>query len=252
VSLFSLLFATRNLFRNERAKLQNTFTFLPWVHHAIMPIMVDFARRLATQFALSLIFGFVAACGSSPKPPNDASTESARDPASAEITGVSMNPDALSMISRNTVCGDLASPCPDSPLHAFEPHELTFRAEVQARREALDSRPFFALVLDTRPAVSDGGNAADETPPKSPCGGFFDENERLAAQTVFPQRKVFASRHGCSSSVLSYAGGDKKENVLAVYAGANEAEARETLRLAWKRFPKARIVRMQIELLTFN
>jgi hypothetical protein len=214
--------------------------------------MFVLARRLSPQFLLQLLLAFLAACGSAAKPFGETSTESFRDPASVEITGVSINEDALSMISRNTVCSDPASPCPDSPLHTFEPHELTFRAEVQARREALDSMPFYAVVLDTRRAVSDGGNALDETPPKTACSGFFSENERLAAQMVFPKGKVFASRHGCSSSVISYAGGDTRENVLAVYAGSTETEARMTLGQAWKHFPKARIIRMQIELLTFN
>lgn len=221
---------------------------------AIITTMGNFVltRSLITHSVGSLFLVFIAACGSTPKPTGDASPASVRDPASAEITGVSMNPDTLSMISHNTVCTDPASPCPDSPLHTFEPHELTFRPDVQARREALDSMPFFAVVLDTRKAVSDGGNPADETPPKVACGGFFNEKERLAAQTVFPGKKVFASRHGCSSSIMTYAGGDTTENVLAVYAGSTEAEARKTLAEAWKRFPKARIVRMQIELLTFN
>lgn len=219
-----------------------------------MSLMGDFvsARRVATPAVGSLLLVFFAACGAPANPPAHTSLGAARDPASAEITGVSVDAPTLSSISRNTVCPDPANPCADSPLHTFEPHELTFRAEVQARREALDSMPFFAVVLDTRKAVSDGGHAGDEAPPKGTCGGFFEENERLAAQAVFPGKKVFASRHGCSSSVISYAGVDKMENMLAVYAGSTEAEARSTLAEASKRFPKARIVRMQIELLTFN
>jgi hypothetical protein len=218
----------------------------------------------------------------------------------AEVPGVSVDAETLEKIAENTICPDPAKPCAKTDLHTFEPHELSFNAKVQARRESLDSAPFYAVVLDTRKAESDGGSptsatgaagtagamgaastagaagaagaagsagapeagaaapapppAPTATPPIRPCGGYFDEKERQKAQEMFAGRKVFASRKGCSTSKVNYLGVSIDENILAVYAGETEAEATATLKLAAKTgaFPKARLVKMQVQLLTPN
>jgi len=213
--------------------------------------MISAARAFALRYLLSM---FAAACGAAPGSPPKPTRESTRDPAGAEITGIAVDPEVERKLAPNKLCPDPGSPCPDTMMHAFEPYELPFNPEIQERRDSLDSLSFFAVVLDTRKALSDGGDPKDETgaPPKKACGGFFDEEERLSAQMVFPRRKVFASRHGCKTSVISYAGLSPDENVLAVYAGAKEDEARATLAEALRRFPKSKLVRTRVQLLTFN
>jgi hypothetical protein len=158
----------------------------------------------------------------------------------------------LKMLSPNVLCGRVDQTCPKAEIHSFEPNELPFTPDVQALRESLDSLPFYAVILETQPAAPDDGNIGLEVEPTRACGGFFSEAARLEAQKHFGALRVFASHHGCSQSRVGYAGIARSENVLAVFAGDSEQEARATLEAARSRWPNAKLVRTQVQLLTFN
>ncbi|HEV2735961.1 MAG TPA: hypothetical protein VGV85_14035, partial [Longimicrobiaceae bacterium] len=127
------------------------------------------------------------------------------------------------------VCPDPARPCP-----GFRAHDLSFALPADGAARAEDrSAPFYALILRTagRCAVS--------------------ERERLAAQALFPGRKVFATRWECdgdAESNVTYTGVDARYGFLAVYAGASRAQADSALAgvRATGRFPGANLRRMRV------
>ena len=127
------------------------------------------------------------------------------------------------------VCPDPARPCP-----GFQPHDLSFRLPADGTaREENRSAPFYAVVLRTAPRCS------------------LDERERLAAQALFPDRKVFATRFECEGDVennLTYTGVDARRGFLAVYAGETRAQAVEVLARvrATGRFPCTSVRRMSV------
>ncbi len=96
-------------------------------------------------------------------------------------------------------------------------------------------------------ATSPGGRA-----PTWACGGFFPEVDRLDAQQHFGTNRAFASRHGCAESTIVDAGVAPTENILAVFAGESETDARATLAVALTRWSTAKLVRTQVRLFTFN
>ena len=84
-----------------------------------------------------------------------------------------------------------------------------------------------------------------------PC--TIAEEERLEAQRLFAQAKVFSMRFQCDDNVeenLSYTNVNDKFAFLAVYAGATlkEANARLAEARAAGRFPGANVRRMQARL----
>jgi len=126
------------------------------------------------------------------------------------------------------VCADPARPCP-----GFKPHDLSFplprdgvaRAEVR-------SAPFYAVILVSGPRCR------------------IAERERLDAQALFPESKVFSARFGCDDDPennVSYTNVDPKAGFLAVHAGADRAAAQAMLERvkATGRFPGANIRQMQ-------
>jgi len=72
----------------------------------------------------------------------------------------------------------------------------------------------------------------------------------LEVQALIPDRKVFASRVSCPEELILYSNVSQDVNFLAVYAGANFAEAKTTLKLvkATGRYRQAYIRRMQVVL----
>ena len=173
--------------------------------------------------------------------------------AAAAITDfATADAEILRMLSPNVVCGRVSHACPKALIHNFEPNELPFTPEVQALRDSLDSLPFYAVILETQQAVPDDGNIGLEVEPTRACDGFFSEVARLEAQKHFGDLRVFASHHGCSQSRVGYAGIARTENILAVFAGDSEEQARATLEAARTRWPNAKLVRTQAQLLTFN
>jgi hypothetical protein len=127
------------------------------------------------------------------------------------------------------LCYDPAHPCT-----GFRAHDLSFvlpRGGV-ARDEAR-SESFYAVILRIAPRCT------------------IPERDRVAAQRLFPARKVFSGRFECDDDVennVSYKGVNASRAFLAVYAGATGAETSATLAAVTRtgRFPGANLRRMQV------
>ena len=97
-----------------------------------------------------------------------------------------------------------------------------------------DTELFYAIILKSV------GTSEDD------CDVFVPESERLAAQALFPDHKVFSSR--CPDvETLFYANVNSKHRIMAVYAGTTLVEARRLLESvkATGKFPGANIRRMR-------
>jgi hypothetical protein len=136
--------------------------------------------------------------------------------------------DAQGKIEPNPV-----SPCSDAN---FKRHELCFKtpSDGVARAEFL-SETFYAVILKTAERCT------------------ITEEERLQAQTRFPQNKVFSMRFSCDDDIeenISYTNVNERFGFLAVYAGLTlkEAKARLAEVKATGRFPGANIRKMQAKL----
>ena len=84
------------------------------------------------------------------------------------------------------------------------------------------------------------------TSPEESCDNFIPEPERIAAQILFTQNKVFTSR--CAEpGQVSYSNTSSKAQFMAVYAGATQADANAMLAKvkATGKFPGANIRRMR-------
>ncbi|MCA1818174.1 MAG: hypothetical protein LC746_17660, partial [Acidobacteria bacterium] len=130
------------------------------------------------------------------------------------------------------VCGDPTAACPTGDL-TFEAYDLRFVLPKNA--VIFESEEFYAVILKSARASS-----ADD------CDTHVPESERLAAQKLFPRRKVFASRCEEPTS-LYYTNLAPLQRVMAVYAGATLEEAGRTLAevKATGKFPGANLRRMR-------
>jgi len=129
-----------------------------------------------------------------------------------------------------SICGDPTTTCKTSA--TFQPYDLPFRLPENA--VIYDTDLFYAVILK---GVS---------VPEDNCDNFVGESDRLAAQSLFPDRKVFASR--CAEpGGLSYTNTSPKAQFMAVYAGTTPADANRTLAAvkATGKFPGANIRRMR-------
>jgi hypothetical protein len=108
------------------------------------------------------------------------------------------------------------------------------------------SASFYAVILNSKKAVPDPDGPAGP----AQCSGYFSERERLEAQSVFPNQKVFASRFGCGSPGVGYTNVNYNFNFLAVYAGETQAAANSFLAQvkATGKFPGPNIRKMQVVL----
>ena len=124
-------------------------------------------------------------------------------------------------------------PDPARPHGGFKPHQLSFQTPVDGvARAEYRSHLFFAIILKSAPRCS------------------VTEDERLAAQALFPANKVFATRFGCDDEPeehVTYTNVNAEFGFLAVYAGATSREAEAFLARvkATGRFPGANVRRMQ-------
>jgi len=127
------------------------------------------------------------------------------------------------------VCPDPAHPC-----RGFRAHDLSFVlpgdgvASAEARSDS-----FYAVIL------------------RSGAHCSIRERDRVAAQRLFPGRKVFSQRFECDDDVennVFYTGTRPSLAFLAVYAGATRAQATATLAAVTRtgRFPGANLRRMQV------
>jgi len=112
----------------------------------------------------------------------------------------------------SAICGNPRMRCNTSV--EFEPFDLPFRVPKNA--VIFDTELFYAVILKS---VAVGDND---------CDTFVSENERLAAQALFPDRKVFTSR--CvEAPYLFYSNISDKHRIMAVYAGTTLAESKRAL-----------------------
>ena len=128
------------------------------------------------------------------------------------------------------VCGNPNSACPSAV--TFEPYDLPFRMPASA--VIYDTDFFYAVILKSVPSPADD------------CDHFIPEPDRLAAQVLFPNQKVFTSR--CPEpGRLSYSNTSPNAQFMAVYAGTTLADANRMLAtvLATRKFAGANIRRMR-------
>ncbi len=135
----------------------------------------------------------------------------------------------------SSICGNPKIPCKTSV--PFEPYDLPFR--VPARAVIFDTELFYAIILKSVATKEED------------CSVFVPEPERIAAQALFTDHKVFTSR--CAdpgepnSGMLFYSNVDPKFRVMAVYAGSTLAESKRMLAAvkASGKFPGAYVRRMR-------
>jgi hypothetical protein len=132
--------------------------------------------------------------------------------------------------ARGSICGNPLVACKTSV--TFEPHDLQFR--VPRNSVIFDTELFYAVILKSI-------TVADYD-----CEKFVPERERLAAQALFPDHKVFSSRCTEAGS-LFYATIDDKYRIMAVYGGTTLAESKRVLAAvkATGKFPGAYVRRMR-------
>ena len=129
-----------------------------------------------------------------------------------------------------SICGDPTAACKTTG--TFEPHDLRFR--LPATAVIYDTDLFYAVILKSV-SVRDGD-----------CETFVPESDRLAAQALFPDHKVFSSR--CAEpGNLYYSNTSPKAQFMAVYAGMTLADANSMLAAvkATGKYPGANIRRMR-------
>jgi len=111
-----------------------------------------------------------------------------------------------------SICGNPNVTCRTSV--TFEPHNLPFR--VPANAAIYDTELFYAVILKSMRVKNDD------------CKVFVSEAERLPAQALFPDHKVFASR--CyDPGEFFYSNINQNSRIMAVYAGPTLADANKML-----------------------
>lgn len=136
------------------------------------------------------------------------------------------------------ICGNPKIPCKTSV--TFQVNDLPF--QVGKDMVIVDTVPFYAVILKSM-AVKDDN-----------CDVFIPESDRLAAQELFPENKIFSSR--CTDPEnLFYADVSSRtpryfsetHRLMAVYAGKTLAEAQQLLATvkATGKYPGANIRRMR-------
>jgi hypothetical protein len=136
---------------------------------------------------------------------------------------------------KGIICGNPKVTCKTSI--PFEPNDLPFR--VPERSVIVDTELFYAIILKSLRTKEED------------CDVFVPEAERLAAQALFPDHKVFTSR--CAdpgmpgSGMLFYTNMNQNSRIMAVYAGTTLAEAQRVLAAvkATGKFPGAFMRRMR-------
>lgn len=131
---------------------------------------------------------------------------------------------------KGSICGNPLVACKTSV--DFQPNDLPFR--VPKNSVIFDTELFYAVILKS---VTVGGDD---------CDTFVPEAERLEAQALFPDHKVFSSR--CSEPEnLFYTTINNKHRIMAVFGGTTLAESKRVLAIvkATGKFPDAYLRRMR-------
>ncbi len=134
--------------------------------------------------------------------------------------------------ARGTVCFDPNQTCKTTV--TFQPYDLPFR--IPANAVIWESEPFYAIILKS---VRFRDGECEQS--------FIPEAGRQETQSLFPNRKVFASRCGEPGEVF-YSNTKPNTNFMAVYGGRTQSEAARMLATvkATGKFPGANIRRMYI------
>lgn len=141
------------------------------------------------------------------------------------------------------VCGNPNVQCKSEDV--FEESDLSF--EVIGELEwfgRYKSKPFYAIMLKSRKVIVESF-PADEI--QQDCGGQFTEDERLEAQKLFPENKVFTTAFGCYYGTHEYTNIDYNFNFMAVYGGERISQANALLKKARDsgKFSDANVRKMQ-------
>ena len=133
--------------------------------------------------------------------------------------------------TRGSICGNPLVVCKTSV--EFQPNDLPFR--VPKNSVIFDTELFYAVILKSLTVADDYD-----------CNAFVPETERLAAQALFPDHKVFTSL--CTEpGNLFYTTISEKHRIMAVYGGTTLAESKRMLAAvnATGKFPGAYVRRMR-------
>jgi hypothetical protein len=143
---------------------------------------------------------------------------------------VAQSPRKSHRAKATAICGNPAARCNTSA--SFEPHDLPFR--IPKNSVIFDTELFYAVIVKSVSA-SDGD-----------CDTFVSEPERLQAQAMFPNRKVFTSRCTDPGNLFYFPINDNYR-IMAVFAGTTAAEANRALQAvkASGKFPGAYLRRMR-------
>ena len=135
------------------------------------------------------------------------------------------------VVRHGVICGNPTVPCKTSA--TFPPNDLPFR--IPASANIYDTDLFYAVMLKSM------------TVPEDNCDRFIPESDRLAAQRLFPDHKVFSSRCPEPGEGLSYTNTSSKARFMAVYAGMTLADANLMLAKvkATGKYPGASVRRMR-------
>ena len=132
------------------------------------------------------------------------------------------------------ICGNPKVSCKTSA--TFQSNDLPF--QVGRDMVIVDTVPFYAIILKSA-AVKDDN-----------CDVFIPESDRLAAQELFPENKVFSSRCIDPENLFYEDAGTRKPRILsethrimAVYGGKTLSEAKKLLEAvkATGKYPGANI-----------
>jgi hypothetical protein len=129
-----------------------------------------------------------------------------------------------------TICGNPTIKCRTSA--TFPENDLPF--QIPSNANIYDTDLFYAIILKSVNVAADN------------CERFVPEGERLAAQAIFPDHKVFSSR--CADpGGLFYTNTSSKTRFMAVYAGMSLTDANKMLAAvkASGKYPGANIRRMR-------
>lgn len=143
------------------------------------------------------------------------------------------------------VCPDPKQPC-NAAKWDFRPWELSFQLPATlVWNRNYQSTQFYAILLTSTRSVPDDGQGGNRD-----CSGYVTEKTRVNTQGLFPGRKVFASRFGCSGPGVHYTNTNSDYNFMAVYAGRTREEAAKCLAevAATGRFPGANVRLMSVVL----
>jgi hypothetical protein len=130
---------------------------------------------------------------------------------------------------KGIICGNPKVACKTTV--TFEPNDLPF--QVPKNAVILDTELFYAIILKSLDSKEED------------CAVFVPETERLTAQSLFPDNKVFTSRCADPGS-LFYTNVNPNFRIMAVYGGKTLADAKRMQNAvkATGKYPGANIRRM--------